>query len=96
MEEQILPVKYHPSSKRAALIRVIRDLQRFNEEQLKILINMAHKVRRSKIQLAMVAQEAERLMAEMPAGRGSGQNSRIEGEKKEEPEIISSGSLLDS
>jgi hypothetical protein len=50
-------------------MRIIHDLQRFNEEQLKILISLAHKVRHSKRMLTRVAAEAEQMMFDMPAGR---------------------------
>src|SRR5215469_4603185 len=54
------------NSRRGALLRIIRDLQRFNEEQLKTLIAMAHKVRHSKRMLNQVAQEAEQMMMSFP------------------------------
>lgn len=80
MEEtqQTLPVKWSRTSKRGALMRIIRDLQRFNEDQLKVLIDMAHKVRRAKHQLALVALNAEELMRSMPEGRVISSEGQVE------------------
>src|SRR5215472_4854879 len=47
-DEKPASMQWHSTSKRGALLRIIRDLQRFNEDQLKILIDMAHKVRHAK------------------------------------------------
>lgn len=58
------------NSKRASLLRIVNDLKRFNEEQLKILIDMAHRVRRAKRQLAEVALQAEQMMLELPDAPG--------------------------
>ena len=76
-DDKPTPMVFDSTSKRGALLRIIRDLQRFNEEQLKVLISMAHKVRHAKRSLALVAETAEQLMMSMPMG----------GKKKPDPEI---------
>lgn len=55
-------------AKRAAFSRILNDLLRFNEEQLKVLIDLAHRVRRSRHLLRTAAEEADRMMAQMPLG----------------------------
>jgi len=67
-DEKPTSMRFDYGSKRGALLRIIRDLQRFNEEQLKILISMAHKVRHAKRNLALVAEVAEQMMLNMPTG----------------------------
>jgi len=59
---------HNKTSKRATFARIVSDLLRFTPDQLEVVIRLARKVRRSRLELAEAAQEADALVLAMPDG----------------------------
>ena len=77
--------EYGPMSKRAAIVRILRDIQRFNEDQIRAIIAFAHKIRRSRHLLGEAAHTLEELVLSIPDRTG-----RAAEEPRSQPDLMAS------